>query len=226
MPEFLRFSSQILPEFCSECSPKFLRSFRASFRGKRRPEKNHQKFPSIFQCKISRANSKKTTRAFWRADKVTKSLEKVSFWRGFRPFRDFFEISGGMEEFFRRFLKFFSDCESVRPVQGSKTPKSGKRVSESRNPHFPPPQKRVVSSQKIPIFHVVPCREMGMFFSRNALFCGGGNWVFGLRNPLFQILGFLPLTPVQGGRFRNFLRFSGFFGAPRDSCKCQARSQF
>ena len=39
-------------EFCSEFFPNFLRIFRASFRGRRTPEKIHQKSPTFFNAKF------------------------------------------------------------------------------------------------------------------------------------------------------------------------------
>ena len=47
-PNFLIFR----PEFCPEFSPNFLRSFRASYCGRRRPEKIHQKSPPFFNAKF------------------------------------------------------------------------------------------------------------------------------------------------------------------------------
>ena len=65
-PKFLNFS----PEFCSEFPRIFVGSLRTSFRGKRRPEKNHQK-SRHFSMQNSQLNSKKkSTKAFWRAGKV------------------------------------------------------------------------------------------------------------------------------------------------------------
>ena len=55
-------------------------------------------------------------------------------------------------------------CEFVCPLQGPKSPKNReKRVSESKNPHFPTTPEKGVPSQKIPIFLVVLCIEMGIF---------------------------------------------------------------
>ena len=49
---------------CSECSPNFLRSFCASFRGKRRPEKIHQKSPSFFSAKVPGKFEEKIYKSF------------------------------------------------------------------------------------------------------------------------------------------------------------------
>ena len=51
-PNFSIFRPEFCPEFCSEFSPNFLRSFRASFCGRRRPEKIHQKSPPFFNAKF------------------------------------------------------------------------------------------------------------------------------------------------------------------------------
>ena len=64
-PEFFEFSSRILPRICSEFSPNFSRTFRASFRGRRRPEKKSPKIPAIFQCKIPRQTRKKKFTKFF-----------------------------------------------------------------------------------------------------------------------------------------------------------------
>ena len=52
VPEFFDFSSRILPRISSEFFPNFSRIFRASLRGKRRPEKIHQKSPPLFNAKF------------------------------------------------------------------------------------------------------------------------------------------------------------------------------
>ena len=51
---FRIFVPNFAPKFetCSEYSPNFLTSFRAPFRGKRRPEKLHQKSPPFFNAKF------------------------------------------------------------------------------------------------------------------------------------------------------------------------------
>ena len=51
-PNFSIFCPEFCPESCSEFSPNFLRSFRASFCGRRRPEKIHQKSPPFFNAKF------------------------------------------------------------------------------------------------------------------------------------------------------------------------------
>ena len=57
-------------------------------------------------------------------------------------------------------------CEPPSHAQGSKSPKSPKSVKEgfgAEKPPFPMTQEKRGLSQKIPIFSVVPCREMGIF---------------------------------------------------------------
>ena len=51
-PNFSNFRPEFCPEFCSEFSPNFSRTIRASFRGRRRPEKYHQKSPPFFNAKF------------------------------------------------------------------------------------------------------------------------------------------------------------------------------
>ena len=66
--------SNFRPEFCPEFASNFPRIFRASFRGRRRPEKIHQKNPRHFSMQNSQANTKKiVTKFFWRAGKVKKA---------------------------------------------------------------------------------------------------------------------------------------------------------
>ena len=51
-PIFLNFRPEFCPEFCSEIFPNFSRTFRALFRGRRRPEKIHQKSLPFFNAKF------------------------------------------------------------------------------------------------------------------------------------------------------------------------------
>ena len=63
-PKFSNSRPELFPEFCSEISPIFLRSFRASSRH--------------FSVQNSQANSKrKSTQVFWRAGKVWKMPPKI-----------------------------------------------------------------------------------------------------------------------------------------------------
>ena len=102
------------------------------------------------------------------------------------------------------FIKF-QTCESVRPEQGSKTPKSGqKRVSESKNSHFPSPQKRASRVKKSPFLYRPPQGKWGCFDSRRPFL---GRWemgVFRLRNPLFPDFGVF--DPCRGQRICNSKR--------------------
>ena len=63
----------------------------------------------------------------------------------------------------KRVPKLLSLANPSAPYRGQKPQNREKRVSESKNPHFPPAPEKGVSSQKIPIFPVVPCTEMGIF---------------------------------------------------------------
>ena len=51
-PNFSTFRPEFCSEFCSEFFPNFSRTSRASFRGRRRPEKIHQKSPPFFNAKF------------------------------------------------------------------------------------------------------------------------------------------------------------------------------
>ena len=81
-PNFSNVCPGFCPEFGSEFSPIFSRIFRASFCGKRRPERIHQKSPPFFNAKFPGGNEKIFTTVFWRAGKVTffplPPMEKMS----------------------------------------------------------------------------------------------------------------------------------------------------
>ena len=53
-------------------------------------------------------------------------------------------------------------CERVGPAQGSKSPKSGKEGFSVKKHPFPNALEKGTLSQKIPIFLVEPCGEMGI----------------------------------------------------------------
>ena len=53
-----------------------------------------------------------------------------------------------------------------------------KRVSGSKNSHFPNAPEKGDLSQTNPIFLVEPCRKMGIFFTQIALLWGIGKWEF------------------------------------------------
>ena len=57
-PNFSNFRPEFCPEFCSEFSPNCLRTFRALFRGRQRPEKINQKSPPFFNVKFPGKNEK------------------------------------------------------------------------------------------------------------------------------------------------------------------------
>ena len=71
-----------------------------------------------------------------------------------------------------------------RPQTGGPNPHFlEKRVSGSKNPHFPSPLQHIEKG----IFYVFPCRKKGGFFDRKLPFPERGEMgVFGPRNPLFQ----------------------------------------
>ena len=67
-----KYLPEFCPEFCFEFCPNLWMSFRASFHGKRRPQKNHKKKPPFFNAKFpGRFEEKIHTKIFWRAGKVT-----------------------------------------------------------------------------------------------------------------------------------------------------------
>ena len=72
---------------------------------------------------------------------------------------------------------YMKHCEPRDPVQGSKSPKSGKEG----------PGKRRFESEN-PLFSTGagPCRENGDFLTRNALFWGEGKWGFFGSETLFS----------------------------------------
>ena len=87
------------------------------------------------------------------------------------------------------------------PLAGSKSPKSGKEGFGVKKHPFPTTPEKGVPSPKIPIFLVVLCIEMGIFWLR-APFWGGRKWGgFLTPKPSFPILGIL--TPVRGKRIPN-----------------------
>ena len=93
--------------------------------------------------------------------------------------------------------------ESVRPVQGSKTPKTGKKGFGVEKPPFPPTPEKGVLESKNSHFLQGTTGKMGIFFDSTRPSLGWGEMgVFQLRNPLFPFFsGFF--APVQGGRIRK-----------------------
>ena len=93
-------------------------------------------------------------------------------------------------------LRSLVTCESVRPVQGSKSPKSGKEGFGVKKLPCP-------SAPEMGALSHFPCGALwrhGDFLTQSAHFRGTGKWEF-FGHPLFPILAIL--TPVPGGRFRK-----------------------
>ena len=59
-PELFEFSSRILTRILLRIFPNFSRTFRASFRGRRKTEKFHQESPPFFNVKFPRQTREKT----------------------------------------------------------------------------------------------------------------------------------------------------------------------
>ena len=93
-------------------------------------------------------------------------------------------------------------CEPVDPLQGSKSPKSGKEgFGAQKTPLSHRLRKGRFESKKSPFLYRAPQGKWGFSDSKRPSL---GRWemgVFGPRNPLFPILGIL--TPVRGRRVRN-----------------------
>ena len=76
---FSIFRPEFCPEFRSEFSPNLLRSFRASFCGRRRPEKIHQKSPPFFNAKFPGKFEEKIHNMFLESGQSNKVLILKSF---------------------------------------------------------------------------------------------------------------------------------------------------
>ena len=88
--------------------------------------------------------------------------------------------------------------ESVRPLQGPKSPTSGKEGFGVEKPQIRPnPQKGRLKSEN-PHLYTGHHREIGIF-GLKARFSGVGG--FSTPKPSFPDFG--DLTPVRGGRIRN-----------------------
>ena len=75
--------------------------------------------------------------------------------------------------------------KSFAPYRGRNPQNREKRVSESKNPRFPPRQKRVFRVKRSHF----PCRALyrnGDFLTRNTLCWGGGKWGFFDSETLFS----------------------------------------
>ena len=69
--------------------------------------------------------------------------------------------------------------------RGQKPQYRGKRVSETKNPHFPPRQKRAFRVKKSPFSLWRPVLKPGFFDLKRPFLAWGEVGVFRLRNPLF-----------------------------------------
>ena len=87
-------------------------------------------------------------------------------------------------------------CESIPPLQGSKSPKSGKEGFGVKKLPFASAPQVGASSQKIPIFLVEPCREMGILWLEASISGALGNGSFLTPKPLFS--QFWRLRPLYG----------------------------
>ena len=75
-PNFSNFRPEFCPEFCSEFSPNFSRTFRASFCGRRRPEKIHQKSPPFFNAKFPGKHEKNIHKILLESRQTKKKTKK------------------------------------------------------------------------------------------------------------------------------------------------------
>ena len=100
-------------------------------------------------------------------------------------------------------------CESVGPVQGSKSPKSGKEGFGVKKLPFPITSEKGALSQKIPISLVEPCREMGIFSLKAPISGALGNGSFLTPKPSFPDFG--DFDPCTGPTLSQ-----PPFGFPRD----------
>ena len=78
-PNFSTFHPKM---FCSEFSPNLLTAFRASFRGKRRQEKIHQKSPAFFNAKFPGNFEEKIHKHFLESgpSKILRDMGGISPW--------------------------------------------------------------------------------------------------------------------------------------------------
>ena len=86
------------------------------------------------------------------------------------------------------------------PYTRVKIPKIGKRGFRGQKTPISRHPRKGALSQKIPIFHVEPCREMG-FFYLSALFWVTGKWEFLIPRASFPDFG--DFEPCTGGRVRK-----------------------
>ena len=83
--------------------------------------------------------------------------------------------------------------------RGQKLPNREKRVSESKNPHFPPHQKRAFRVKKSPFLQRAPHGNWGFIDSKRPFFGVGGKGGFSTPRPSFPDSGGLwPLYRADG----------------------------
>ena len=80
-------------------------------------------------------------------------------------------------------------CEPVGPLQGSKSPKSGKEGFGVKKLPFPNSPEKGALSQKNPHFSTGLHKENGDFSTQSALFWGDGTWEFFDPEPSFPDFG-------------------------------------
>ena len=98
-PEFFEFSSRILPRILLRIFPKFLRTFRASFRGRRRPEKIHQKSPAFFNAKFPGKHEKNIHKILLESRQSNFWIKTfISCYRTPGPRKGFRRVSEGVSE--------------------------------------------------------------------------------------------------------------------------------
>ena len=91
----------------------------------------------------------------------------------------------------------FGFAKASAPYRGQNRENREKRVSGSKNSHFPVSQKEMGAlSQKTPIFLVEPCREMGIFWLKAPISGTLGNGSFLTPKPSFP--DFRDFDPCRG----------------------------
>ena len=90
----------------------------------------------------------------------------------------------------------FMVCESVCPLQGSESPKSGKEGFRVKCSHFPMPQKWALWVKKIPISLQGSTRKMGILWLKAPISGALGNGSFLTLQPSFPY--FSDFDPCRG----------------------------
>ena len=101
----------------------------------------------------------------------------------------------------KRTAKAAKLAKASAPYKGQNRQNREKRVSGSKNSHFPVPQKWALRVKKSPFSLWSPVEKWGFFDSKRPFLEHWEMGVFWPRNPLFPILAILTL--VGGRRFRN-----------------------